>query len=89
METQPTELLFFEEGLFAVLNNLYEVGSQPVLFLFSVITWLNKQLNEIQMAKKLETSAGAHGAVRTAAISPHGMVRYTQKSRGDDVAVIS
>ncbi|GAB0192930.1 spindle assembly abnormal protein 6 [Grus japonensis] len=38
----------------------------------NVITWLNKQLNEIQMAKKLETSASTHGGVR-AAVSPHGM----------------
>uniref|UniRef100_A0A8V5GCA9 Spindle assembly abnormal protein 6 homolog n=1 Tax=Melopsittacus undulatus TaxID=13146 RepID=A0A8V5GCA9_MELUD len=41
----------------------------------NVITWLNKQLNEIQMTKKLETSASAHAGVRTA-ISPHGMVTY-------------
>ncbi|NXY48827.1 SAS6 protein, partial [Ceuthmochares aereus] len=38
----------------------------------NVITWLNKQLNEIQTAKKLEISASTHGGGRTA-ISPHGM----------------
>ncbi|NXE79779.1 SAS6 protein, partial [Cochlearius cochlearius] len=38
----------------------------------NVITWLNKQLNEIQTAKRLEVSASTHGGVRTT-ISPHGM----------------
>ncbi|NXF97043.1 SAS6 protein, partial [Eubucco bourcierii] len=38
----------------------------------NVITWLNKQMNEMQMGKKLETAAGAHGGVRTA-ISPQTM----------------
>ncbi|KFR13458.1 Spindle assembly abnormal protein 6, partial [Opisthocomus hoazin] len=38
----------------------------------NVITWLNKQLNEVQMAKKLETSGSTHGGGRTA-ISAHGM----------------
>ncbi|NXS52024.1 SAS6 protein, partial [Brachypteracias leptosomus] len=38
----------------------------------NVITWLNKQLNEVQMVKKPETCASTHGGVRTA-ISPLGM----------------
>ncbi|NXT52715.1 SAS6 protein, partial [Pluvianellus socialis] len=38
----------------------------------NVITWLNKQLNDSQMAKKPEASAGTHGGIRSA-ISPHGM----------------
>ncbi|KAM6327433.1 spindle assembly abnormal protein 6 homolog [Podargus strigoides] len=39
----------------------------------NVITWLNKQLNEIQMGKKLETSASAHGGGVRTALPPHGM----------------
>ncbi|NXJ21349.1 SAS6 protein, partial [Dicrurus megarhynchus] len=39
----------------------------------NVITWLNKQLSEVQMAKKLDTPASAHGGGR-AAVSPHGIM---------------
>ncbi|NWX85119.1 SAS6 protein, partial [Nothoprocta pentlandii] len=39
----------------------------------NVITWLNKQLNEIQMTKKLEASSSPLGGGRTG-ISPQGML---------------
>jgi len=55
-------------------------------FFSPVITWLNKQLNEVQMAKKLETSGSTHGGGRTA-ISAHGMVRYNYN--GYNVVIIS
>ncbi|NXF71864.1 SAS6 protein, partial [Sclerurus mexicanus] len=38
----------------------------------NVISWLNRQLSEVQMAKRLDTSASTHGGGRAAA-SPHGM----------------
>lgn len=57
-------------------------GELDLFFFFfhfsSVITWLNKQLNEVQMTKKMDTPTSTHGGARTA-ISPHGMVRYKYK----------
>lgn len=46
-------------------------------FFFVVITWLNKQLNEIQMTRKQEvsgTSTSPSGATPRTGISPHSMV---------------
>ncbi|NXN99901.1 SAS6 protein, partial [Rhinopomastus cyanomelas] len=60
-----------QEQLEATLQKLEE-SKQILKTNENVITWLNKQLNEIQMAKKLETSASAQGGVRTAAVPPHG-----------------
>ena len=42
-------------------------------FISLVITWLNKQLNEVQMLKRMETPSSMHGGIRTA-LSPHGML---------------
>ncbi|OXB81507.1 UNVERIFIED_CONTAM: hypothetical protein H355_004413 [Colinus virginianus] len=39
----------------------------------NVITWLNKQLNEVQMVKKMETPSSAHGGVRST-LSPHSVL---------------
>ncbi|KAJ7401452.1 Spindle assembly abnormal protein 6 like protein [Pitangus sulphuratus] len=41
----------------------------------NVISWLNRQLSEVQMAKRLDTSASTHGGGR-AASSPHSMVQF-------------
>ncbi|KAJ7408772.1 Spindle assembly abnormal protein 6 like protein [Willisornis vidua] len=47
----------------------------------NVISWLNRQLSEVQMAKRLDTSASTQGGGRAAA-SPHGMVQFnTQLSK--------
>ncbi|XP_027507229.1 spindle assembly abnormal protein 6 homolog [Corapipo altera] len=47
----------------------------------NVISWLNRQLSEVQMAKRMDTSASTHGGGR-AACSPHGMVQFnTQLSK--------
>lgn len=55
-------------------------------FLSAVITWLNKQLSEVQMAKKLDTPASAHGGGR-AAVSPHAVVRQSCKYQAADVLI--
>ncbi|KFO94422.1 Spindle assembly abnormal protein 6, partial [Buceros rhinoceros silvestris] len=72
LRMKEQEVCRLQEQLETTIQKLEE-SKQLLKTNENVIAWLNKQLNEIQMAKKLETSASAHGAVRTAAISPHGV----------------
>lgn len=58
-------------------------NSLSFFFLSAVITWLNRQLSEVQLAKKLDTPAGAHAAGRAAA-SPLGMVRWSCKEQAGE-----
>ncbi|NWH51018.1 SAS6 protein, partial [Fregata magnificens] len=71
LRMKEQEVCKLQEQLETTIQKLEE-SKQLLKTNENVITWLNKQLNEIQMAKKLETSASTHGGVRTA-ISPHGM----------------
>nr|XP_009920007.1 PREDICTED: LOW QUALITY PROTEIN: spindle assembly abnormal protein 6 homolog [Haliaeetus albicilla] len=71
LQMKEQEVCKLQEQLETTMQKLEE-SKQLLKTNENVITWLNKQLNEIQMAKKLETSASTHGGVRTA-ISPHGM----------------
>ncbi|KAM6129057.1 LOW QUALITY PROTEIN: spindle assembly abnormal protein 6 homolog [Phoenicopterus ruber ruber] len=71
LRMKEQEVCKLQEQLETTIQKLEE-SKQLLKTNENVITWLNKQLNEIQMAKKLETSAGTHGGVRTA-LSPHGM----------------
>ncbi|KAM4659456.1 spindle assembly abnormal protein 6 homolog isoform 5-T5 [Amazona ochrocephala] len=71
LRMKEQEVCKLQEQLETTMQKLEE-SKQLLKTNENVITWLNKQLNEIQMAKKLETSASAHAGVRTA-ISPHGM----------------
>ncbi|NWI67074.1 SAS6 protein, partial [Todus mexicanus] len=70
LRTKEQEVCKLQEQLETTLQKLEE-SKQLLKTNENVITWLNKQLNEIQMAKKLETSASRQGGVR-AAISPYG-----------------
>ncbi|NWX20954.1 SAS6 protein, partial [Aegotheles bennettii] len=71
LRLKEQEVCKLQEQLETTIQKLEE-SKQLLKTNENVITWLNKQLNEVQMGKKLETSASAHGGVRTA-ISPHGM----------------
>ncbi|XP_067996672.1 spindle assembly abnormal protein 6 homolog isoform X1 [Melanerpes formicivorus] len=71
LRVKEQEVCKLQEQLETTMQKLEE-SKQLLKTNENVITWLNKQMNEIQMAKKLETPGGAHGGVRTG-ISPHGM----------------
>ncbi|NWX09087.1 SAS6 protein, partial [Caloenas nicobarica] len=72
LRMKEQEVCKLQEQLETTIQKLEE-SKQLLKTNENVITWLNKQLNEIQMAKKLETSAPTtHGAVRSA-LSPHGL----------------
>ncbi|NXW95075.1 SAS6 protein, partial [Alopecoenas beccarii] len=71
LRMREQEVCKLQEQLETTIQKLEE-SKQLLKTNENVITWLNKQLNEIQMAKKLETSAPMHGAVRSA-LSPHGL----------------
>ncbi|KFV41717.1 Spindle assembly abnormal protein 6, partial [Gavia stellata] len=71
LRMKEQEVCKLQEQLETTIQKLEE-SKQLLKTNENVITWLNKQMNEIQMTKKLETSASIHGGVRTA-ISPHGM----------------
>ncbi|KAM9238407.1 spindle assembly abnormal protein 6 homolog [Leptosomus discolor] len=71
LRMKEQEVCKLQEQLETTMQKLEE-SKQLLKTNENVITWLNKQLNEIQMAKKLETSASAHGGGR-AAISPHSV----------------
>ncbi|XP_009645804.2 spindle assembly abnormal protein 6 homolog [Egretta garzetta] len=71
LRMKEQEVCKLQEQLETTIQKLEE-SKQLLKTNENVITWLNKQLNEIQMAKKLEASASTHGGVRTA-ISPHSM----------------
>ncbi|NWQ73081.1 SAS6 protein, partial [Columbina picui] len=71
LRMKEQEVCKLQEQLETTIQKLEE-SKQLLKTNENVITWLNKQLNEIQMTKKLETSAPMHGAVRTV-LSPHGL----------------
>ncbi|KAM6066026.1 spindle assembly abnormal protein 6 homolog isoform 3-T3 [Chlamydotis macqueenii] len=71
LRLKEQEVCKLQEQLETTIGKLEE-SKQLLKTNENVITWLNKQLNEVQMAKKLEIPAGTHGGVRTA-VSPHGM----------------
>ncbi|KAM9283844.1 spindle assembly abnormal protein 6 homolog isoform 3-T3 [Morus bassanus] len=71
LRMKEQEVCKLQEQLETTIQKLEE-SKQLLKTNENVITWLNKQLNEIQMAKKVEASASTHGGVRTA-VSPHGM----------------
>ncbi|NXV49193.1 SAS6 protein, partial [Uria aalge] len=71
LRVKEQEVSKLQEQLETTIQKLEE-SKQLLKTNENVITWLNKQLNEVQMAKKLEPSAGTHAGVR-AALSPHGM----------------
>ncbi|NXX43690.1 SAS6 protein, partial [Tricholaema leucomelas] len=71
LRAKEQEVCKLQEQLETTVQKLEE-SKQLLKTNENVITWLNKQMNEIQMAKKLETAPGAQGGVRTA-ISPQGM----------------
>ncbi|NXG76363.1 SAS6 protein, partial [Baryphthengus martii] len=71
LRMKEQEVCKLQEQLETTIQKLEE-SKQLLKTNENVITWLNKQLNEIQMAKKVESAAGTQGGGRTA-ISPHGM----------------
>ncbi|XP_053929082.1 spindle assembly abnormal protein 6 homolog isoform X2 [Cuculus canorus] len=71
LKMKEQEVCKLQEQLETTVQKLEE-SKQLLKTNENVITWLNKQLNEIQTAKKLEISASTHGGGRTA-VSPHGM----------------
>ncbi|OPJ77265.1 spindle assembly abnormal 6-like protein [Patagioenas fasciata monilis] len=71
LRMKEQEVCKLQEQLETTIQKLEE-SKQLLKTNENVITWLNKQLNEIQMGKKLETSALTHGAVRSV-LSPHGL----------------
>ncbi|KFP72615.1 Spindle assembly abnormal protein 6, partial [Apaloderma vittatum] len=71
LQMKDQEVCKLQEQLETTMQKLEE-SKQLLKTNENVITWLNKQLNEVQMAKKLETPASAHAGVR-AALSPHGV----------------
>ncbi|NXT17371.1 SAS6 protein, partial [Syrrhaptes paradoxus] len=71
LQMKEQEVCKLQEQLETTIQKLEE-SKQLLKTNENVITWLNKQLNEIQMAKKLETPASTHGGVRTG-VSPQGM----------------
>uniref|UniRef100_A0A8B9QEX5 Spindle assembly abnormal protein 6 homolog n=1 Tax=Apteryx owenii TaxID=8824 RepID=A0A8B9QEX5_APTOW len=86
LQMKEQEVCKLQEQLETTIQKLEE-SKQLLKTNENVITWLNKQLNEIQMAKKLETSSSPHGGGRTGT-SPQGMVRlffnYLLISSGDN-----
>uniref|UniRef100_A0A8C3J709 Spindle assembly abnormal protein 6 homolog n=1 Tax=Calidris pygmaea TaxID=425635 RepID=A0A8C3J709_9CHAR len=71
LRVKEQEVSKLQEQLETTIQKLEE-SKQLLKTNENVITWLNKQLNEVQVGKKLEPSATPHGGVR-AAILPHGM----------------
>ncbi|KFO98689.1 Spindle assembly abnormal protein 6 [Calypte anna] len=71
LRTKEQEVCKLQEQLETTIQKLEE-SKQLLKTNENVITWLNKQLNEIQVGKKLDSSPNSLGGGR-AAISPHGM----------------
>ncbi|KAM9378877.1 spindle assembly abnormal protein 6 homolog [Phaethornis superciliosus] len=71
LRTKEQEVCKLQEQLETTTQKLEE-SKQLLKTNENVITWLNKQLNEIQVGKKLDSSPSTHGGGR-AVISPHGM----------------
>ncbi|NXI01027.1 SAS6 protein, partial [Pachycephala philippinensis] len=70
LRMKEQEVCKLQEQLESTIQKLEE-SKQLLKTNENVITWLNKQLSEVQMAKKLDTPASALGG--RAAVSPHGM----------------
>ncbi|NWW93530.1 SAS6 protein, partial [Rhynochetos jubatus] len=71
LHVKEQEVCKLQEQLEATAQKLEE-SRQLLKTNENVITWLNRQLNETQMAKQLEASAGTRTGVRAAG-SPHSM----------------
>uniref|UniRef100_A0A8B9TMW6 Spindle assembly abnormal protein 6 homolog n=1 Tax=Anas platyrhynchos TaxID=8839 RepID=A0A8B9TMW6_ANAPL len=72
LRMKEQEVCKLQEQLEATIQKLEE-SKQLLKTNENVITWLNKQLNEVQMTKKIDTPTSTHSGARTA-ISPHGML---------------
>ncbi|NXM31519.1 SAS6 protein, partial [Oxyruncus cristatus] len=71
LRTKEQEVCKLQEQLESTIQKLEE-SKQLLKTNENVINWLNRQLSEVQMAKRLDMSASTHGGGR-AASSPHGM----------------
>uniref|UniRef100_A0A8C3R0U7 Spindle assembly abnormal protein 6 homolog n=1 Tax=Cyanoderma ruficeps TaxID=181631 RepID=A0A8C3R0U7_9PASS len=71
LRMKEQEVCKLQEQLESTIQKLEE-SKQLLKTNENVITWLNRQLSEVQMAKKLDTPASAHAPGRAAA-SPFGM----------------
>ncbi|KFW79586.1 Spindle assembly abnormal protein 6, partial [Manacus vitellinus] len=71
LRAKEQEVCKLQEQLESTMQKLEE-SKQLLKTNENVISWLNRQLSEVQMAKRLDTSASTHGGGR-AACSPHGM----------------
>ncbi|XP_031470543.1 spindle assembly abnormal protein 6 homolog isoform X1 [Phasianus colchicus] len=72
LRMKEEEVCKLQEQLETTIQKLEE-SKQLLKTNENVITWLNKQLNEVQMVKKMETPSSTQGGVRTA-LSPHSML---------------
>eukprot|EP00076_Gallus_gallus_P024050 XP_015146099.1 spindle assembly abnormal protein 6 homolog isoform X2 [Gallus gallus] len=72
LRMKEQEVCKLQEQLETTIQKLEE-SKQLLKTNENVITWLNKQLNEVQMLKRMETPSSMHGGIRTA-LSPHGML---------------
>ncbi|NXC49700.1 SAS6 protein, partial [Penelope pileata] len=73
LQMKEQEVCKLKEQLETTVQKLEE-SKQLLKTNENVITWLNKQLNEVQTVKKMETPASAHGGGVRTALSPHGML---------------
>ncbi|KAL2301598.1 hypothetical protein Nmel_010987 [Mimus melanotis] len=71
LRMKEQEVCKLQEQLESTIQKLEE-SKQLLKTNENVITWLNRQLSEIQMAKKMDSPASAHAGGR-AAVSPLGM----------------
>ncbi|NXK36556.1 SAS6 protein, partial [Piprites chloris] len=71
LRMKEQEVCKLQEQLESTIQKLEE-SKQLLKTNENVISWLNRQLSEVQMAKRLDTSASTHGGGR-AGSSPHGM----------------
>ncbi|XP_062353857.1 spindle assembly abnormal protein 6 homolog isoform X2 [Cinclus cinclus] len=71
LRMKEQEVCKLQEQLESTIQKLEE-SKQLLKTNENVITWLNRQLSEVQMAKKLDSPASAHAGGR-AAVSPLGM----------------
>ncbi|NWU86209.1 SAS6 protein, partial [Onychorhynchus coronatus] len=71
LRMKEQEVCKLQEQLESTIQKLEE-SKQLLKTNENVISWLNRQLSEVQMARRLDTSASTHGSAR-AASAPHGM----------------
>ncbi|KAF4805267.1 Spindle assembly abnormal protein 6 like protein [Turdus rufiventris] len=77
LRMKEQEVCKLQEQLESTIQKLEE-SKQLLKTNENVISWLNRQLSEVQMAKKLDSPASAHAAGR-AAVSPLGMVQLNSQ----------